>query len=385
MMISIIGAGIAGLATAIALKQCQCEVQVFERAARPQNIGAGIILWPNAIYVLKRLGLYQLIINASAPVSAIHRYDQYNQSLGSLNIDTLNAQAGFETRSILRSRLLKVLMARAKALNIEIHYGRQLSQISQLDTGIKLNFIAGSEQLTDAVIGADGRMNSVVRKYLLTDNQPIYQKFINIIGTASFESQQSTLSVSDYWGVGERFGVVPVSHRQAYWAAGWYSSDNSDVGHLSTSQLLTLLDKKFNHWPSAVQRILKGLDLKSLKALNIHDHNPCEYWSKGNVIMIGDAAHAALPTSGQGACQAFEDAFHIARIIDQRGLSPTTFEHFYRDRITKTTAIIHSGRALAKSLFNPDPFACHTRDIESKKTDFEHSAAAMATFWMQGL
>jgi len=384
-MVSIIGAGIAGLATAIALQQQNIKVQIFERTAVSRNIGAGVVLWPNAMFVLKQLGLLEKVLANSFLLSTMQRYNQHNQPLGTLSIERINAQTGLPSRSILRSRLLALLLEHVQALGISLHYDHSLASIREHEHEFTLSFKGQPPRTTQAVIGADGRMSSVIRQYLHGDNQAVYQKFVNVLGIANFATHTAAPAVLDYWGIGERFGIVPVSQERAYWAAGWYCAEKADLDKNDTGQLQRLLTSKFSHWPTPVQHLLSGIEPNSVKALHIHDHNPCQNWSKGKVLMIGDAAHAALPTSGQGACQALEDAWWLARIVHQQGLNAAAFTRFSQQRLAKTASVTHAGRALARSIFNPDAEACQQRNEQSKNSDFEQSAIAMANFWMEDL
>ena len=269
---------------------------------------AGIVLWPNAMFVLKQMGLFEQITALSFPLHNMQRYDQNNQSLGALPITTINQQTGFQSRSILRSNFLVLLLERTKPLNIPLFFNHQLERISQTETAVQLFFQDNITHTTQAMIGADGRMNSNIRQYLKDDNKPIFQNLINVLGVVNFSTQGADASVLDYWGVGERFGIVPISQERAYWAAGWHCTEKTGLDKSPGNSLIALLNAKFSQWPIQVQHLLKALGPNAIKALYIHDHDPCQNCSKGNVLMLGDAAHAALSTSGQGACQALEDA-----------------------------------------------------------------------------
>ncbi|MCJ8297471.1 MAG: FAD-dependent monooxygenase [Pseudomonadales bacterium] len=386
MSITIIGAGIAGLATAITLAKQGVSVQIFERSAALTHIGAGIVLWPNAIWVLKKFGLLEKIIAKSAALQNMRRFSSENQSLGCLSIEQINQHSGFTSRSILRADLLEILLVEALSLGVDIFYRHSVERIELCAEQFKVHFKHRKSIFSDAIIGADGRMNSVVRKYLLPENNPVYQGFVNVIGTAKLASDSdSPLDVLDYWGTGERFGIVPVSAHSAYWAAGWSSEKHIQDKNINPEQLLGQLQQRFASWPEPVQQLLENANLSSIKKLYIHDHHPSDTWSKGKILMLGDAAHAALPTSGQGACQALEDAWWLAHCVSLQGLTSESFRQFSQFRKEKTDNIIYSGRQIAKSIFNPDNEACKLRDRQSQQTDFSLSAKAMADFWMSGL
>jgi FAD-dependent urate hydroxylase len=118
----------------------------------------------------------------------------------------------------------------------------------------------------------------------------------------------------------------------------------------------------------------------------VHDHDPVDTWHRGNVLMIGDAAHAPLPTSGQGACQALEDAWHLSKLFE-KGLSDIErlFATFTAQRKGKTAGITLAARQFASSLFNTDEAYCRQRNDNSKATDFLSAVHGMAKGWSSGL
>ena len=232
----------------------------------------------------------------------------------------------------------------------------------------------------DLIIGTDGRMASYARKYIQGDNSPVYQGFINWVGV--YESQVATfeeISVADYWGTGERFGIVPVTKYKAYWAGG---SASTDIAKKNPAAYQDELLAIFSTWPQPIKQIIENTPIERINKIYVHDHDPIRTWHKNNLIAIGDAAHASLPTSGQGACQALEDSWHLTNcLIAHPQNLQEAFAQFTKIRLEKTTGITLSGRNLASSLFNRDEMACKTRNEASKNTDFAKVAAAMAKGW----
>ncbi|MBD1583951.1 FAD-dependent monooxygenase [Pseudoalteromonas sp. S16_S37] len=116
------------------------------------------------------------------------------------------------------------------------------------------------------------------------------------------------------------------------------------------------------------------------------DHGPIDTWYKDNVLLIGDAAHAPLPTSGQGACQALEDAWHLANCFSSHPFDiAAIFKQFNTLRVAKTTNITMMGRQLAKSIFNSTPDYCKQRNERAKNTDLSAMVNAMASGFGSGL
>jgi len=170
-----------------------------------------VVFWSNASYVLDKLGLLKDIEKVSSAPQKMQRYSNRGESLGTLDIELINKEIGFKSYSILRKAFQKILIDRLDALGIEIHYGYEAIDIICDADETSVIFENGESIRATIVVGADGRMNSTVRRYVLGDNKPIYQSFINWIGVyKSEEVMFPTMDISDYWGVGERFGIVPI-------------------------------------------------------------------------------------------------------------------------------------------------------------------------------
>ncbi|MBL4629671.1 MAG: FAD-dependent monooxygenase [Paraglaciecola sp.] len=272
MSVGILGGGIAGLSVAIALKQKGFDVDVYERHSQPTEIGAGIVCWPNACFVLQQLGVLNKVANVSGSLNAMDRFTRDGEPIGSLNINQLNELMAYPSYSIIRKDLMSILTQRCLELNIRVHYQHNVSAIENHKNGkVQVNFSHDTHISPDIIIGADGRMNSLARQYVNDSNQPIYQGFINWIGV--FESDSGVfndMSVSDYWGVGERFGIVPVSNKKAYWAAGVASRHiGQNIPELYHSELIS----RFRSWPAPITQIIEQSPLSRINKIYVHDHD----------------------------------------------------------------------------------------------------------------
>ena len=398
MDIVILGAGIGGLCSAIALAQKGIRSVVYERKSVLENVGAGIVCWPNASFVLDRLGVLDAVKTLSSCPENMHRLTPQGESLGSMNIGFINQIMGYASYSILRKDLMRILFNRVLELGIEVRFDHCAIDIEWTKQISQIEFSNGKRLSADVIIGADGRMQSLSRGIILGDNAPVFQQFINWVGVYETETPIfDSPDVLDSWGVGTRFGIVPVSGTKAYWAGGCASSSIKGVepeNYQSENYQNELLDL-FNDWrvPFAsisAEQIIKDTAVSDIHKVYVHDHNPTDIWYKHNLLMMGDAAHASLPTSGQGACQAMEDAWVLAEMISQDARNnsvPITsvFKAFTESRYSKTSSIIQSGRQLAKSLFNTDEDYCQQRNLQSKQSDFDQQAVAIANGWSSGL
>ncbi len=385
MKIGILGGGIAGLSVALALHRHGYNPRVYERHAAPATMGAGVTLWPNASFVLQELGLLQDIEVVAGRPLTMRRQDAAGNALGGLDIGSLDQTMGYPTYTVLRRHLQKVLLDHAARAGISVEFGRKAVGI-ELDAHDRAvaHFENGASIRPDLLIGADGRMRSVAREFVVGDNSPIYQGFVNWIGVAQGpHALVDEISIQDFWGAGERFGCVAIRHDLVYWAAAQARPLNQATpGAKMRDELKSL----FADWPAPVSRIIGATPENAIRLIAVHDLEPLHRWSRANVLLVGDAAHAPLPTSGQGACQALEDAWHLARCLDsESGDLEEAFRMFEEIRAPKTTRLAEQGRVFARGLFATDPEACRIRNERAKASNPARDVQDLAASWGQGL
>lgn len=385
MEIGILGGGIAGLSVALALRKQGHHPRIYERRAVPASMGAGVTLWPNAGFVLEELGLLQDIRAMGGRPPAMRRQDAAGNALGGLDIGLLDRTMGYPSCTVLRRHLQQVLLEHAARAGIAVEFGRRALAV-ELDAHGKAvaHFEQGASIRPDLLIGADGRMGSVARKFVAGENTPIYQGFVNWIGVAQgAHALVDDLAIQDFWGAGERFGCVPIRRDLVYWAAAQARPLNEAT---PAAGLRKEVEHLFAQWPGPVLDILRATPEHAIRLIAVHDLEPLQTWSRANVLLVGDAAHAPLPTSGQGACQALEDAWHLARCLEGAdGGLEDVFQAFAKIRAPKTSRLAQQGRLFARGLFATDPETCRLRNERAKTSDPLRDVQALAAAWGQGL
>jgi len=379
--IVILGAGVGGLTTAIALCQKGFKnITIYEQRETATTIGAGIVLWANASKILDKLNLLTEVQKIGGQIKQMERWTDKEEFLGSVNISEINTIIGSTSYSISRKELQEILLRKTKDLKIPIFYNHKALQLSCNGNNAAILFENSIEINAAIVIGADGRMNSVARQYVNGDNKPVYQNFVNWIGIVESDKPifSNTDNVMDFWGCGERFGIVPINEYKGYWAGGKSLPLNSSF---KTKNNKDELLKLFASWSPKIKNTLQLSKEENIKYIEVFDHNPITKWHQNNVCLIGDSAHAALPTSGQGACQAIEDAWEFATALEEAKTYEEAFTKFQKNRLNKTTAITMAGRELAKSIFNEDPIFCSYRNENVKKTDYNLAAKNITHLW----
>ncbi|WP_421956152.1 FAD-dependent monooxygenase [Polaromonas sp.] len=385
MEIGILGGGIAGLSVALALHKLGYSPRVYERRVAPATMGAGVTLWPNAGFVLEELGLLQDIEAVGGRPLTMRRQDAAGNALGGLDIALLDRTMGYPTYTVLRRHLQEVLLDHAARAGIPVEFGHRAVAIALDAHGRAVtHFENGASIRPDLLIGADGRMESVARKFVAGDNTPTYQGFVNWIGVAQGQhALVDNIAIQDFWGAGERFGCVAIRPQLVYWAAAQARPLSEAT---PTADMRKEVEDLFAGWPEPVARIIRATPANAIRLIAVHDLEPLHTWSRANVLLVGDAAHAPLPTSGQGACQALEDAWHLARCLDgaSDGLDEV-FQAFAKIRAPKTARLAEQGRVFARGLFATDPETCRIRNERAKASDPVRDVQALATGWGQGL
>lgn len=385
--IAILGAGIGGLTTAIALCQKGFKhITVYDRMTSSMEGGAGLVLWPNASCILSNLGLQAEVLKLGGTLSKMQRYSHEGEKLGDISITELERLIGYPAVPIARSDLWQLLTQKTKTLGIPVLYARNVEDIyTNSDNRTCVAFSDQESIVPDVIVGADGRMQSIARKFVTGNNTPIYQHYVNWVGLIDGEAHQinQNKSVYDYWGIGERFGYVPIRDDKSYWAGckklplGHGRQEKGDKDELASI---------FKNWPDPIPRIIESTEEGNIRRIEVFDHDPIESWYLHNVCLLGDAAHAALPTSGQGACQAIEDSWHLAGCLSRFDDDlEQAFINYEQLRSQKTRSIILGARGFAESLFNEDEKLCRIRNENAKLADGLAVAQGMANLWAGGL
>lgn len=387
MKVAILGGGVAGASCAIALARQGHKVDVYERRPSLTPLGAGLVLWSNATAVLAALKVLDRVAPRTGRPSAMRRLSFRGDGLGALDIATVDAAAALShpSLSVLRTDLQSAFFDAMADAGVSVHFGHVVTELVDAGSARAIAcFDNGTTVDADLIIGADGRMASAARRYVAPQARAVYQGFLNWVGVSELPSSCVGASeIRDFWGVGKRFGIVPVQGDTVYWAAG-LAHPSGEYAEQGSPQADLL--RQFADWPAQVLDTIAAADPRTLRRIAVYDLDPLPAWHRRNVILVGDAAHAALPTSGQGACQAIEDAWHLGQCL---AAAPSDLEQalasFTARRLGKTTQIAMAGRALAKSLFHTDADFCERRDRESALADHGKAAGGMGRFWAEGL
>jgi 2-polyprenyl-6-methoxyphenol hydroxylase-like FAD-dependent oxidoreductase len=356
----VIGAGIGGLTTALALKQKGIDVAVYERSAVLTDVGAGISLWPNALKGLYQLGLRPALDGVSfvSMEGALRSRD--GTVLSRTTADQFIARLGLPVVVFHRADLLAVLVDAAR--DIPIHTGHECRDVEHDADGVTVRFANGMCAGGDVLIGADG-LRSVVRDRLGVPGALRYSGYTAWRGIAPFET--AGLMAGETLGSGQRFGLAPIHGNRVY----WYATDNVPEGQreppLETKARLTRL---FGDWHEPIPELIRSTGEDAILRNDIYDRDPAGRWGSGRITLLGDAAHPMTPNLGQGACQAIEDALVLACRLASGGNVNTSLRQYESERTARTSFIVKASRRVGE-LFQIEsrPF-CELRNLAMRLT-----------------
>lgn len=357
MKIAIIGAGIGGLTTALALKKAGISFKVYESADELKPVGAGIILAMNAMQVYSHLGLADKIAENGNRISAINLTKPNFDKLSSNDLNFFEKQFNVSTIAIHRADLHKILVEEVGQEHIVL--GKRLLNIIPTENNHCLEFEDGSSIEAECLIGADG-IRSIVRSQLFPKSeyrdagQWCWRGVVDNIemhGTYRNEANEA-------WGKGTRFGFVRLNDRQLY----WYFLADTDLAEADSEIIPFLKD----YHPSVLQ-IVKATPKQNWFASPIMDLKPIQQWSLDKVCLIGDAAHATTPNLGQGACQAIEDAYVLGELLQKHSVNEA-FRLYPTLRKEKAHRVVTMSWKIGKLSHLRNPLAIVFRDFVMKVT-----------------
>ncbi|MEU2043472.1 FAD-dependent monooxygenase [Nocardia niwae] len=322
----IVGGGIGGLATAVAFLRQGWRVEVLERATEFTEVGAGLSLWPNALRALDALGVGDDVRARALEQGAAGIRDRAGRWLARMDAEAIRARYGSPIM-LHRADLLRVLRSAIPAAAL-----RTGITVTEAGADGTVAHSAGTSR-GDVVVGADG-IRSVVRHAVCGEIRPRYGGYIawRLVVTP----HQPVTEMGESWGRGERFGYVPLADGRVY----CFATANMPAG--TTGGGAAELRARFGGWHEPIPALLAAAGDAEVLRHDLYDLPPLRTFVAGRIALVGDAAHAMMPTLGQGACQALEDAVVLAEVA-ARGGDLTGYD---RERRPRTHMIASRSRRL---------------------------------------
>jgi salicylate hydroxylase len=345
--IAVVGAGIGGLCSALALVKQGFKVTVHEQAAALSEVGAGLQLSPNAMQVLKQLGLAApLSPYVFRPQNAVMRHYKSGKNYFSVPLGgNCLQQFGAEYWHVHRADLHHVLYQACMQNQVNLKLNSPISTYVHGENSHSVDVVLNDAEKIqyDLVIGADGihsKIQTTLSHNLGLSSKPRFTGQVAWRGTVKTKDLPPNLVepnanlwvgpgkhfVSYYLRGGEEVNFVAVEERTNWQQESW--SQEGDIAKLRGL---------FVGWHPHVQEILAATHKTFLWAL--HDREPLTSWVDKNVTLLGDACHPMLPFLAQGAAMAIEDAYVLAALLKTQQDTPTALQQYQRLRLGRTRSI----------------------------------------------
>jgi 2-polyprenyl-6-methoxyphenol hydroxylase-like FAD-dependent oxidoreductase len=329
MKVGIVGAGIGGMAAAVALRRRGIESYVYEEAARPREVGAGLHLWANAVRALREIGLGEPVERIAVPIESERIYADSGELLVEWPVGDLSRELGIPSVGVARPDLLHELVEAAGDAVVGDH---RCTGFSQDAGGVTLEFEGGRSERCDFLVGADG-LHSTVRTELHGAHEPRYLGYTSwrtLVPTEAGERPGGGVRLHQYWGQGSRCVFFPAGASGSTYLVCLANAPHGeeDVGGEPTSRLLAT----YGGFPDPIPELIAAAPESSWVRTDITDRLPLRRWGAHRATLLGDAAHPMAPNASQGAGMALEDAAVLAHELADRGTHPGALRAYERRR-----------------------------------------------------
>ena len=339
----VVGAGIGGLTTAVALQRAGIEVTVLERAPELREVGAGLSLWPNAVAALRRIGLGPAVEQAGARVRRTELRDWRGHVIHASSTEDVEARFGAPVLMVHRADLLAVLRA---ALDQDaVQLGVEVAAVEQDGAGVRVHRTDGQIHSADVAIGADG-LHSVVRAAVLADGLPTYSGLTAWRAVVKVDDEVAgRVTAGETWGDGSIFGMQSLPGNRVYWYAAMRAPEGARARRGMEKEALV---EQFGSWHVPILEVIGATPDDVVLRTDLYDRSPTQRLASGRVALLGDAAHPMLPYLGQGACQAIVDGVVLAQEVARTDDPVPALAGYSRKRQSQTAAAVTQSRLMSR-------------------------------------
>ncbi len=341
--ILVIGAGIGGLASAIALRRFGLDVAVYERASEMRGAGTGLSINSNAITALRSIDIDLGLEKRGQVVEQFRIMNHRGNLIREQPIGELSARVGAPSVSISRSDLQRALLDAAEGVDLTL--GAAMTRYTQDESGVTAHFEDGTEARGGLLIGADG-FNSVARRQIVGPEDVREAGYICWLAITDFTHPRLKPGyVGHYWGSGQRFGIVDIGGGRTY----WWGTKNMPATHShhwtgGTEEILGI----FDGWADEIQEMIRRTPEKSIRHVPARDRPFLERWGDGRVTLLGDAAHPMLTSLAMGSAMAVEDAVVLAStLVEATDSSPQALRAYESRRLERTRMMVEKARLMS--------------------------------------
>jgi len=379
--ILIVGGGLGGLTTALALARRGRATQVLEGAPEFGAIGYGIQFGPNAFHVFDRLGLMEEVLAVADSPAAVLMLDALDGK-ELVRIPTgasLRARFKYPYIIVHRIDLHNVLLDACRRQDaIELVADAMVTGFAERGDGVAATTADGREFAGAALVAADG-FRSLFRQELIGDGEPRpvgYAALRTIVPIADLKVDVPRDSVVLWAGPGFHVVHYPLRHGTQFNIVAVFRT----VTHAEKANdgaYRAELEQIYRDAHPSMRALNAMMDLRWRRS--IADRAPIRHWHRGRVVLLGDAAHAPLQSLAQGACMAIEDGLCLAETIHAAdGDFAAAFRRFEAARLTRTARVQLESRAIWDSLLHAEGVARDVRNATVAGWDEAHMFRCLA-------
>ena len=353
----IIGGGIGGAATALALSRAGFEPVVYERTKELREVGAGIALWANATHILSQLGL----LEAAKQVGYLTTNYKFNSQRGKELVNVAIDRFELPVIGIHRAELHQLLWCNVPSERFIL--GESFERFERKNNQVHAYFASGLSVEGKALIGADG-LRSRVRSAILGNEPPMYRNFKTWRGLTDYvPSGYRPGYIQEFLGGGKGFGFMMLGKGKMYWYAAATAIEAQPDAVMGRKKELETM---YQDWFPSIPELITATDEANILTTDLYDRPPTQPWSQQNITLLGDAAHPMLPTMGQGACTALEDAYVVAKCLKEQSDPIAAFQQYESLRFPRTKAIVEQSLQSGKMGELKNPLAVGLRNTLMK-------------------
>jgi 2-polyprenyl-6-methoxyphenol hydroxylase-like FAD-dependent oxidoreductase len=352
MPAAVVGAGIGGLAAAIALEQAGVEPIVIERAPKLQEAGFGLVVSANAVTALRSLGLRDGVAARGTSVRRAEIRNPRGDLLTLIDYERL----GWETYGILRAELQEAMLEAVPSERLRLG----TTCIGATEDGHAL--LDGADSVVaDIVVGADG-IRSMVRRSLFGDERLRYGGHRAWRAGTHFDDERVRDRFVEVWGVGGGFGFGPAGTGRVYWYCFEVVPEGAPAPERPRDEFL----RRYGAWFDPIPALIESTEQDAIEPTFTYDRSPRRTWGRGRVTLLGDAAHPMKPNIGQGAAQALEDAVVLGSCVAESGDPEQALRAYERRRIRRANAAVRASRQAGRAAEVRSRLGARARDAVMK-------------------